>query len=152
MVRRLWVAGSTTPIQAGVLFVSVVNSLWALAGLIANPSFATGDAATSVTVLGIDFNAWHALSGLAVFLPGIYVAFLGARIARAYALAMIPAIAGPGLWALLDKRPLGIWPFDHPHSDALLHFATASAYAGILLVDRARRRQGAHLASSRNAN
>lgn len=133
----------STPIQVGVLAISVVNSAWALAGLIANPSFATGDAATSVTVLGIDFNGWHALSGLAVFLPGIYVATRGEALARVYALLMIPAVAGPGIWALLDRRPLGLWPFDHPGSDALLHFASATAYAAVLVVDWGRRRQRA---------
>ena len=132
-------------LKPGVLLLSVVNSLWALAGLVANPSFATGDAATSVTVLGIDFNAWHALSGLAVFLPGLYIVRWSGYVVRAYALAMIPAVALPGLWALFDDRPLGLWPFDHAESDAMLHFATAMGYAAVLVLDRRQRWKAAHM-------
>ena len=122
-----------TGLQKGVLAVTVVNTAWAIAGLVANPSFATGDAATSVRVLGIDFNGWHAASGLLVFVPGFYFVRKGGLPLRAYVAAMIPSLVGPGIWALFDNRPMGLWPFEHPTSDAILHFANAAVYAALLV-------------------
>ena len=123
----------------GVLALTIFNTAWAIAGLAANPSFATGAAATSVRVLGVDFNGWHAVSGLLVFVPGFYFVYKGGLPLRAYAIAMVPALALPGLWALVDSRPMGLWPFEHPSADAILHFANAAAYAALVLVDRHRR-------------
>lgn len=124
-----------TILQRGVLVLAVVNFTWALAGLIANPSFATGDGLSGTSVLGVDYNGWHAVSGLLVFAPG-FVLCRRDDWSRLYALAMIPAIAGPGLWALFDHSPLGIWPFAHNVGDAVLHFAVAGCFAVLLLVSR----------------
>src|SRR5882672_10661596 len=66
---------SWSPSQVAVLVVSLARLAWSVAGLIANPDFATGDAATAKQVLGVDFNGWHALSGILLALPGL----LGAR-------------------------------------------------------------------------
>lgn len=109
----------------------------AVAGFIANPSFATGEAATSVQVLGVDFNGWHALAGLLIFAPGFFV--LHRRDwARLYALAVIVSLVPSGIWAMFDSRPAGIWPFVHQASDAVLHLANAALYAALLGADRAR--------------
>ena len=122
-------------LQTGVFWVCLVNFAWSAAGMIAEPSFATGDELVGERVLGVDFNGWHALSGLLLFGPGM----LAARrydLARLFALVAVPAIAGPGLWALLDSSPLGIWPFEHGTADAILHFSISAIFVALLLVDR----------------
>ncbi len=43
----------------------------AIIGFIAEPSFATGPGAPTVQILGMDYNGWHALAGLALFGPGL---------------------------------------------------------------------------------
>ena len=139
-----------TTLQTGVLLLTVINTAWALAGLITNPSFATGNAATSVRVLGIDMNGWHAASGLLVFVPGFYFAWKGGFPLRAYVAAMIPALVGPGIWALFDHRPMGLWPFEHPTADAILHCANAAVYAlllGYALMSNSKPRPAARAAS-----
>jgi hypothetical protein len=127
-------------LQRGVLVLSVVNTVWAVAGLIANPSFATGEA-TSVQVLGVDFNGWHALAGILAFAPGIYAAFRY-ELARLYALALVPfGLFGPGIWAIFDHQPMGLWPFEHNITDAILHITNVFLYVGLLVLDaRSRRR------------
>src|SRR4051812_9325272 len=94
---------NATTLQTGVFVICAINALWSLAGLIANPDFATGDAATSVQVLGVDFNGWHAVSGLLIFIPGMYLARRDDW-ARLFAIVAIPSIAIPGVWALLDNQ------------------------------------------------
>lgn len=132
-------------LQRGVFVLALINAAWSLAGLIVNPSFATGDGLTGERVLGVDFNGWHAVSGLLIFVPGLYLA-RRPDWARLYALALIPAVLGPGIWALLDTSPLGIWPFEHNEADAILHFGTAAAFAAVLLVARVVPRQGTPIA------
>src|SRR4051812_24334357 len=60
--------------QKGVVAVSAFLTLWNVVGLLANPDFSTGESATAVQVLGVDFNGWHALSGFLLILPGFYFA------------------------------------------------------------------------------
>jgi hypothetical protein len=133
--------GEATKLQRGVLLLSVINTTWAVAGLIANPDFATGDAATSVQVFGIDFNGWHALSGILAFAPGILIA-RSDDLSRLYVIALIPlGFVIPGLWALVDTQPMGIWPFEHNEADAVLHLANGVIYTALLLfTERERRR------------
>ena len=135
-----WWSEATT-LQRGVLVLSVVNTAWSVAGLIANPDFATGDAATSVQVLGVDFNGWHALSGILAFAPGILIA-RSDELSRLYVIALIPiGFVAPGIWALVDTQPMGIWPFEHNEADAVLHLANGVVYTALLLyTERERRR------------
>jgi hypothetical protein len=91
-----WFSEATT-LQRGVLVLSLINTTWSVAGLIANPDFATGDAATSVQVLGVDFNGWHAMSGILAFAPGILIA-RSDELSRLYVLVLIPVgFVIPGL-------------------------------------------------------
>jgi hypothetical protein len=55
--------------QWGIVVLAIVQLTWALAGLIAEPSFHFGDGAPTQQVLGVDFNGVHALSGLLLFGP-----------------------------------------------------------------------------------
>ena len=60
--------------QWALVIVISLQLLWALAGLIAEPSIDFGDDAVTEKVLGVDFNGVHALSGFLLFLPGYYFA------------------------------------------------------------------------------
>jgi hypothetical protein len=130
-------AGTTrfAPIQTGVFVLSLVLCAWSLAGLIANPDFATGAAATSKQVLGIDFNGWHALSGFALFGPGLVLAWWREWAFR-YALAAIVALMASAAYILVDSRPAGLLALDHNDADALLHFGSGVAYCIAVAVDR----------------
>lgn len=134
--------GGWTFIQGAVLVLSVVFLAWNVAGLIANPDFATGAAATSTPVLGVDFNGWHALTGLALFGPGVVLAWRKDW-ALLYAYAAILALVGSGIWALIEHRPAGILYFKNNGADAALHLGGAGAYALAVLVHFARGGQGA---------
>jgi hypothetical protein len=135
-----WWSEATT-LQRGVFVLSLVNTTWSVAGLIANPDFATGDAATSVQVLGVDFNGWHAMSGILAFAPGLLIARSN-ELSRLYVLALIPlGFVIPGVWALVDTQPMGLWPFEHNEADAVLHLANGAIYTALLLyTERERRR------------
>ena len=62
------------PEQWAAILGSLAVLVWSVPGLIVNPDFSTGDAATSEVVLGVDMNGWHALSGFLVALPGLFEA------------------------------------------------------------------------------
>lgn len=121
-------------LQRAVLLLTIGNTAWAIAGLVANPSFATGGRATSAVVLGVDFNGWHAVSGLIVFVPG-FVLVRRHDWTRWYAVAIIASLVPSGIWAMASSRPAGLWPFDHQAADAVLHLANAAVYAAFLLWD-----------------
>jgi hypothetical protein len=130
-------AGAWSFVQRGVFVVSVVLLAWSVAGLIANPDFTTGAGATSVRVLGVDMNGWHALSGFLLFGPGL-IACRNRDLSILFAKVAILALVVTGVWALLSDRPAGLFPFDHAHADAILHFGSATAYAIVLGIDARR--------------
>lgn len=53
--------------QIGLLIICVFHVIQAVIGLIIEPSFATGPNAPTVQLLGMDYNGWHAVAGLALF-------------------------------------------------------------------------------------
>jgi uncharacterized protein DUF4383 len=126
--------GERSFVQAGVLVVSAVLMAWSIWGFIANPSFATGADATSTRVLGVDFNAWHAISGFLLFGPGLYLA-RRRDWALLFSLAAVASLYATGVWALLSDRPAGLFPFDHAHADAILHFGSGTAYLLVALIE-----------------
>jgi len=65
---------SMSPVQWVAIAGSLAVLVWSVPGLIVNPDFALGDEATSVRVLGVDMNGWHALSGFLVAVLGLFVA------------------------------------------------------------------------------
>lgn len=116
------------PVQWAAVIGALVVGLWSLAGLIANPDFTIGPGATSVLVLGVDMNGWHAVSGFLVAIPALMVASRPRLAAAFIALAGI-GLAAVGVWALLDDAPLwGLYAFTNNLTDALLHFFTASIW------------------------
>jgi hypothetical protein len=126
-------------IQRAVVAISLALLAWSIAGLIANPDFATGDQATAEQVLFVDFNGWHALSGIALAAPGL-LAGLRANWSLLFAVAAAAALAATGVWALLDTSPAGVVAFPNNQADALLHFAFAVLYGSVAALHlRARR-------------
>ena len=126
--------GQPSVLQVSVLVVSAIHVLWAIAGLIANPSFATGEAATSVPVLGMDYNGWHAVAGLSLFVPGLLLARRPTW-SRLFVIAVIPSGVLPAIWAFFDDRPLGLLAFDNAGRDIALHLITAGLLAALLVLD-----------------
>jgi hypothetical protein len=119
--------------QKGVLAVSAVLTAWSVVGLIANPDFATGADATAVQVLGVDFNGWHALSGLLLVGPG-FLMCLRPNWALFFALYAGALLVVTAIWALVDTRPAELLAFPHNEADAVLHFSFAAAYFSVAVL------------------
>lgn len=120
-------------IQKAVVAISLAFLAWAIAGLIANPDFATGEAATSKVVLGVDFNGWHALSGMLLAVPGV-VSGVRSRWSALFALYAAFALTASGVLALTDRHPAGLVLTEHGQSDFVMHIALASLYLAAAAV------------------
>jgi hypothetical protein len=101
--------------QWAVVIVISLQLLWALAGLIAEPSIDFGEGAVTEKVLGVDFNGVHALSGFLLFLPGYY-------------------FATRPKWAVYYS----IFTFPNNHADAYFHMATGTLFALIAVIQLTR--------------
>jgi hypothetical protein len=130
--------------QWGAIAGSCLVLLWSIPGLILNPDFATGDAATSELVLGVDMNGWHAVSGFLVAIPG-FLAASRAQLAFVFDVAAAASLIATGIWALLSEQVAGgLFYFPNGVGDALLHFGTSAVFvAGAVSYLRARSRAGA---------
>jgi len=131
--------GSWTLAQKWVLGICLFQLGWALAGFVAEPSFEFGDGAPTETVLWVDFNGVHALSGLLLFGPGLVFAARPAW-ALLYASAAAGALIATGLWALASTEPAYVFSFPNNERDAVLHLATGVLFAAVALVQRHRDR------------
>lgn len=131
--------GSWTLAQRGVLAVCVFQLAWSLAGFIAEPSFDFGAGAATETVLWVDFNGVHALSGLLLFGPGLVFATRPAW-ALLYAIAAAGALLATGVWALMSTEPAYVFSFPNNERDAALHLATAAVFAILAAVQLRRDR------------
>src|SRR6185437_3946573 len=89
--------------QIGLLIICVVHVIQAVIGFILEPSFATGPAAPTVQLLGMDYNGWHAVAGLALFGPGLVFAL---RKSWAVLYLLLAGVAGalPGIWAFFSHQ------------------------------------------------
>jgi hypothetical protein len=119
--------------QWALVIVISLQLLWALAGLIAEPSFDFGDDAATKSVLGVDFNGVHALSGFLLLLPGYYFA-TRAKWAVYYCLYVAVALWVTGIWAFFDNQPAYVFTFPNNHADAYFHLATGTLFALIAVV------------------
>ena len=116
------------PVQWAAIVGSIVVLVWSVPGLIMNPDFSTGDAATSEVVLGVDMNGWHALSGFLVAIPGFFAA-LRASWSAAFNLAAAASLIATGIWALIDAQvAAGLFYLPNGTADALLHFGTSAIF------------------------
>jgi hypothetical protein len=130
------------PVQWAAIIGSIVVLLWSIAGLIANPDFNVGDSATSVRVLGVDMNGWHALSGILLAIPGLFAA-LRPSWSALFNLAAGASLIVTGISALLDSHVAGgLFYLPHTGADAVLHFGVSAIFlagaAHYYLADRAR--------------
>ncbi len=116
------------PVQWAAILGSIVVLVWSVPGLIANPDFSIGDSATSVRVLGVDMNGWHAVSGLLVAVPG-FLAALRPSWSALFNLGAAGALLSTALWALLSTQvAAGLFYFPNGGVDALLHLATSTIF------------------------
>ncbi|KUI22633.1 hypothetical protein AU193_20825 [Mycobacterium sp. GA-1285] len=119
--------------QVGLLVIAIFHILQAVIGFIVEPSFATGPGAPTAQILGMDFNGWHAVAGLALFGPGL-VFVLRKSWSVLYLLAAAVAVALPGLWAFFSHQVAYVFTFPNNITDAVVHLVTAAvmlAIAGI---------------------
>lgn len=119
--------------QWGLLVISVLHVVQAAVGYVAEPSFATGPDAPTAQVLGMDFNGWHAVAGVALFGPGLLFALRNSW-AVAYLILAAVGAALPGVWALFSHQVAWIFTFPNNITDAIVHIATAAvmlAVAGV---------------------
>lgn len=132
-------SGSWTLLQKWVLGICIFQLGWALAGLIAEPSFHFGAGAPTESVLWVDFNGVHALSGLLLFAPGVLFATRPAW-AFMYALAASGALIVTGVWALFSTAPAEVFTFPNNERDAALHLATGLLFGALALIQLRRDR------------
>jgi hypothetical protein len=119
--------------QIGLLIICIVHVIQAVIGFILEPSFATGPTAPTVQLLGMDYNGWHAVAGLALFGPGLVFAL---RKSWSVLYLLLAAVAGalPGIWAFFSQQVAYIFTFPNNTTDAVVHLVTAAimvAVAGI---------------------
>jgi hypothetical protein len=115
------------PVQWAAILGSIAVLVWSVPGLIANPDFHIGDSATSVRVLGVDMNGWHAVSGFLVAIPGLFAA-LRRSWSALFDLAAAGALLSTALWALSTQVAGGLFYFPHGGADALLHIGTSTIF------------------------
>jgi hypothetical protein len=125
--------------QKALVLVASLQLVWALAGFLAEPSLEIGDEAPTETVLWVDFNGIHALSGLLLFGPGLIAAIRPAW-AILYSIAAAGALIVTGLWALASTQPAYVFTFPNNERDAALHLATGALFAALADVQLRRDR------------
>ncbi|SER02736.1 protein of unknown function [Mycobacterium sp. 88mf] len=119
--------------QWGLLIISLFHVVQAIIGFIAEPSFAIGPDAPTAPILGMDYNGWHAVAGLALFGPGLVLCW---RKSWAVLYLLLAAVAGalPGIWAFFSNQVAYVFAFPNNITDAVVHMATAAvmlAVAGV---------------------
>jgi hypothetical protein len=116
------------PVQWAAIIGSLIVGLWSIAGLIANPDFTIGDGATSVRVLGVDMNGWHAVSGLPLLFAGMLAA-LRPSWSALFNVGSAFALIVTAVWALDSTQVAGgLFYFPHGNADALLHLGTSAIF------------------------
>ena len=119
--------------QLGLLIICVFHVVQAIVGIIAEPSFATGPSAPTVQILGMDYNGWHAVAGLALFAPGLVFAMRKSW-SVLYLLAAGVAGALPGIWAFFSNQVAYIFAFPNNVTDAIVHLVTAAVMIAVAVV------------------
>jgi hypothetical protein len=119
--------------QVGLLIISAFHVIQAVIGFIVEPSFATGPDAPTAQVLGMDYNGWHAVAGLALFAPG-FVFALRKSWSVLYLLAAAVAGALPGIWAFFSQQVAYVFTFPNNTTDAVVHIITSAVIVAVALV------------------
>jgi uncharacterized protein DUF4383 len=119
--------------QIGLFIICTLHVIQAVVGFIAEPSFATGPGAPTVQILGMDYNGWHAVAGLALFGPGLVFATRKSW-SVLYLLAAAVAGALPGVWALFSHQVAYVFTFPNNTTDAVVHFVTAAVMIAVAAI------------------
>jgi hypothetical protein len=119
--------------QWGLWIISALLVIQAVIGFILEPSFATGPGAPTVQLLGMDYNGWHAVAGLALFGPGLAFA-LRKSWSVLYLLAAAVAGALPGIWAFFSHQVAVVFTFPNNLTDAVVHLVTAAVMLAVAAV------------------
>ena len=115
-------------VQWAAILGSIAILVWSVPGLILNPDFHIGDSASSVRVLGVDMNGWHAVSGFLVAIPGFYAA-LRRSWSALFDLAAAGGLLSTAVWAALSTQVAGgLFYFPHGGADVLLHIGTSTIF------------------------
>ena len=131
--------------QVGLLIIAAFHVVQAVIGFIAEPSFATGPGAPTAQVLGMDYNGWHAVAGLALFAPGLVFAM---RKSWSVLYLLIAAVAGalPGIWAFFSHQVAFVFTFPNNTTDAVVHLVTSAVMIAIAAIQIRHRRWAEKLA------
>ena len=119
--------------QIGLLIISTLHVIQAVIGFIAEPSFAVGADAPTVQILGMDYNGWHAVAGLALFGPGLVFAM---RKSWSVLYLLLAAVAGalPGIWAFFSNQVAYVFTFPNNITDAVVHLVTAAVMIAVAAI------------------
>lgn len=102
-----------------------VQLVYAVAGLIVNPDFAVGSDATAEKLLWVDFNGWHALSGILLFALGIGAGLYHDTTAEVWSWGAAASLVATSIWALIDPLVAGLWYLPNTTSDVVYHLLGA---------------------------
>jgi hypothetical protein len=119
--------------QYGLLIISLFHVIQAIIGFIVEPSFATGPDAPTARIMGMDYNGWHAVAGLALFGPGLVFCWRKSW-AVLYLLAAAAAGALPGIWAFFSNQVAFVFTFPNNTTDAVVHLVTAALMVAVAWV------------------
>lgn len=113
--------------------IALFHVVQAVVGFIAEPSFATGPGAPTAQIMGMDYNGWHAVAGLALFGPGLVFC---RRKSWSVLYLLLAAIAGalPGIWAFFSNQVAFVFSFPNNTTDAVVHMATAAIMLAVAAV------------------
>jgi hypothetical protein len=119
--------------QVGLLVICVFHVIQAVIGFIVEPSFAIGPDAPTAQVLGMDYNGWHAVAGLALFGPGLVFA---TRKSWAVLYLIAAGIGGalPGVWAFFSQQVAYIFTFPNNVTDAIVHLVTGAIMLAVAAI------------------
>jgi hypothetical protein len=119
--------------QVALLIIAAFHVIQSIAGFIIEPSFATGPDAPTAQVLGMDYNGWHAVAGLALFAPGFVFAL---RKSWSVLYLFIAAVGGalPGIWAFFSNQVAYIFAFPNNITDAVVHLVTSAVMIAVALI------------------
>ncbi len=113
--------------------IALFHVVQAVVGFIAEPSFATGPGAPTVQIMGMDYNGWHAVAGLALFGPGLVFCL---RKSWSVLYLLLAAVAGalPGIWAFFSNQVAFVFSFPNNTTDAVVHMITAAVMIAVAAV------------------
>ena len=119
--------------QIALLIIAAFHVVQAVIGFVVEPSFETGPGAPTAQVLGMDYNGWHAVAGLALFAPGFVFAM---RKSWAVLYLLIAAVAGalPGIWAFFSHQVAFVFTFPNNTTDAVVHLVTAAVMIAVAAI------------------